>query len=389
MRKIFILTLCALLFVPALSFGAAKGRGAYCLTGGTTGCIDAIDGDVLSNGDKLTAWVSGVRYDYNLNGSSSCTEGSTIAGITPIKPDNNPGTKCWELQKIRGIDFQGTTGGAINEFSTDGTMAGNSDTAVPTEQALVEYSMLMGAGLSTRSLITYKDADEIYLYPGVYHHKGTTEQFLYWDATLTFKLGSGGSNPASDDPGAGEYHYIYLDDSAIVTAGTNVITASEILNDTTGPSWSDANHGWYNGDDICIGCVVTQGGSADLRIFYVVGDLVKFDDQIESRTLADLDDTWTDVALVRPSFCNLVLVTFYGYNNFVGPGANITALYRKNGSSGIGHYVYALVSATNTHPMNTMPVVTDSNGKIEVKHSGAGDQQMAVYTDGWYYPIGM
>jgi len=39
-------------------------------------------------------------------------------------------------------------GGAINEFSTDGTMAGNSDDAVPTEKAIVTY---VGTGVGVKS----------------------------------------------------------------------------------------------------------------------------------------------------------------------------------------------------------------------------------------------
>ena len=38
------------------------------------------------------------------------------------------------------------TGATVNEFSTDGTMAGNSDTAVPTEKAVVTYMSIDGSG---------------------------------------------------------------------------------------------------------------------------------------------------------------------------------------------------------------------------------------------------
>jgi len=43
----------------------------------------------------------------------------------------------------------GSLGTGINEFSTDGTMAGNSDNAVPTEQAVVTY---VGAAVSSGSI---------------------------------------------------------------------------------------------------------------------------------------------------------------------------------------------------------------------------------------------
>jgi len=44
------------------------------------------------------------------------------------------------------------TGAAVNEFSTDGTMGDNSDSAVPTEKAVVEYSVT-GPGSSTDNAI--------------------------------------------------------------------------------------------------------------------------------------------------------------------------------------------------------------------------------------------
>jgi len=41
--------------------------------------------------------------------------------------------------EIASTDFVASTGATINEFSTDGTLAGNSDTAVPTEKAVKTY----------------------------------------------------------------------------------------------------------------------------------------------------------------------------------------------------------------------------------------------------------
>jgi hypothetical protein len=58
-----------------------------------------------------------------------------------------------------------------------------------------------------------------------------------------------------------DYHYIYVDDDAS-TAPTAVI-----IDSTTDPVWSDSKRGWYNGDDRCIGGVVSPTGSATLGYF--------------------------------------------------------------------------------------------------------------------------
>ncbi|NIX02346.1 MAG: hypothetical protein GWN13_29735, partial [Phycisphaerae bacterium] len=79
------------------------------------------------------------------------------------------------------------------------------------------------AGAFKRSKFEYSSTTAIKLYPAFYHHAGTTDQMCYWSSTLTFTLGSGGSNSGSEDLDAGavEIQYIYLDDSAIVTAASN------------------------------------------------------------------------------------------------------------------------------------------------------------------------
>jgi hypothetical protein len=63
------------------------------LTGGTSGALDAIDGDDLSDGDAAKAVLSTGVYHYHLNASSSDSESSPYV----IVPDTNPGTKRWEL----------------------------------------------------------------------------------------------------------------------------------------------------------------------------------------------------------------------------------------------------------------------------------------------------
>jgi hypothetical protein len=61
-------------------------------------------------------------------------------GFDLLKTETESTITCHGVVKLEaasGVQFG--TGNLVNEFSTDGTMAGNSDTAVPTEKAVVTY----------------------------------------------------------------------------------------------------------------------------------------------------------------------------------------------------------------------------------------------------------
>ncbi len=277
----------------------------------------------------------------------------------------------------------GQAGASVDEFSTDGTMAGNSDDAVPTEQAVTEWTLPYMQGAVVRPQFEYKDGDEIYIDPGVYHHEGTTEWGVYWNAQITFQLGSGGSNAASDDLNNNDWHYIYIDDSAVVTAATNVLTASEFLNDTTEPTWSDAKHGWYNGSDRCIFAVRTDGAAAVLDFNHNAGREVIYETEIVDRAVADLDDTHTDVTLTIPAFTQQAICTFRA--NYVD--TSTLGYWRTNGKSGTHHVTY--IEADSHLSVNTCDVTTDTSQVIEVWHQNAGGDTFGVYTQGYHLPSGM
>ena len=117
-------------------------------------------------------------------------------------------------------------------------------------------------GFSTTTAVTISG--------GIWAHTGTTDQHVYTNAQVTFTLGSAGSNSGSTDLGASQVHYIYIDDSAVVAAGTALLTAAEFLNSTTAPAYNHAKAGWYNGLDRCIGAILTNS-SNEVRNFSVFG----------------------------------------------------------------------------------------------------------------------
>ena len=114
----------------------------------------------------------------------------------------------------------------------------------------------------------YSSTNIITISSGMWNHKGTEDQNVYTLTQITFLTGSSGSNAASDDLTPSALHYIYIDDSAVITAGTPVLTATEFINKTTAPTWSSAKGGWYNGNDRCIGAILTTAASAIVE-FYV------------------------------------------------------------------------------------------------------------------------
>ncbi len=94
----------------------------YCtgLTGGTASSLDSIDGTDLADLDMAVVTTLSITYVYSLDDDSAAAESSP--GI--IKPDANAGDKRWIL---------------VLEKSTDDTLAGDADDAVPTEQAVKAY----------------------------------------------------------------------------------------------------------------------------------------------------------------------------------------------------------------------------------------------------------
>ena len=76
-----------------------------------------------------------------------------------------------------------------------------------------------------------------------YHHAGTTTQIVK-GANVTFTR--------SDTSGTAQFNYLYIDDSAVVTAGNNTITASQLISSPTAPTLNTAKGGFYNGNDRCI-----------------------------------------------------------------------------------------------------------------------------------------
>ena len=242
-----------------------------------------------------------------------------------------------------------------------------------------------------RSKFVWTSDEVLTIEPGVYQHNGTSIQTVYWNSDITFTMGANG-----DAMDASKWHYIYLDDSAIVTKGTALLdntcfaNYSEADSDNV-PAWSDTKHGWYGTGvsdakltDRCIYAIYSDSGS-DFQEVFQSGDFVSYTADISDLApSATIDDTYTDQALTMPAFATKARVNIYA----AYVDTTTTVHWRVNGQAGAG-FLIGGVAAGSTESYTVLDVVTDSAQKIEIKLSAAGDNTIGLKTQGWYFPIGM
>lgn len=87
---------------------------------------------IVSDGTDI-AWASAPTADKISEGNSSVEVVDTGTGYVAITADAS------EVGRFNSSGLKLASGADVNEFSTDGTMAGDSDDAVPTEQAVKTY----------------------------------------------------------------------------------------------------------------------------------------------------------------------------------------------------------------------------------------------------------
>lgn len=254
----------------------------------------------------------------------------------------------------------------------------------------------------SRAQFAHTDDDTITIGAAGYEHNGTVHQRVFWDSIITFEAGrpgAGGSNTDNTALGNNEWHYFYIDDSAVVTLGDNELTASEFLNSTTVPTWSNAKRGWYNGSDRCIFAMRT-GGSGNLHEFFHEDSLVIFADakgidigNSGSDGQKDVDTTWLDVDFPAGS-ANLCPAFTTRINIFAEAAdqadVNPTKFFWKTKGQGgtVGHRLGLVVSTIGDQDIVT-DVITDSSGVFQVKANFSGPQTLEIAINGWYFGMGM
>jgi len=248
-------------------------------------------------------------------------------------------------------------------------------------------------GYAQRANFSHSSDTAITIGPGRYHVDGTTDQTVYWNSTITFTLGSGGSNAGSADidAGAQAIHYIYLDDSAIVTQASPLLDADCFLNtDVTAPTYSATKHGWYNGSDRCIFALLTDSDDDILEFWHDGGDLVFYNTAYAERTPADLDDTFVavDCASSVPKFSQRAL----GFAILeVKSAATIAVYIRPTGSSeatGTGLLSFERIGTDQTFS-GQVDIPLNTSQSCDVRLSASDTDEFGLSILGYYFGSGM
>ncbi len=235
------------------------------------------------------------------------------------------------------------------------------------------------------------DTDTITLSHLHAYHAGTVTQLVYATSPITFDFGSLGSNAASDNLGASEWHYLYIDDSALSGA---IITAARLINTTTAPTWNAAKMGWYNGNDLCLCGFLTDGSNNIIKFVHDGTNYMAFDEAYSAYSLAYPGTGWTTTVTMRaPSFCTLTYATVDADPNNTVEAYSV--YIRHTGSSGAGHlvgkgYRSGASDAQRYITFNALNIPTNASQSIDIRVSLAdGNAKMRITQHGWYFPKGM
>jgi len=325
------------------------------------------------SGDTLTAADLNAEFDNVLNNSDPDGIDDASANATAMQATADPYPAAseslatdlrGELQRIRYI---------IKQITGEANWYVDPDTTIVDLQRETHRAKFVS---TSDTVIT--------IGPGTYHHNGTTLQNVYWNSDITFTVGSGGSNAASEDLGASEWHYIYLDDSAIVTQGAALIDAGCFLNNTTAPTWSDTKHGWYSGSDRCIFGFYSDSDS-DIRLFlHDGGDFVFNMDVSDTRGIAALSTASEVVTMFLPGFATRGRAHF----GSVYVDADAALRWRPKDNDNFVATV-CTTRAGGTRSNNTSNFITNGSQQIEIDHDAAGTNNAYVFSEGWYFPTGM
>jgi hypothetical protein len=255
------------------------------------------------------------------------------------------------------------------------TLAANTIQAASGEIVKMNDALAMTADTAKiyerSALFTWASATTITVQSFTYFHNGTLKQYVYSNASISWSPSVSGT----------QWYYVYLDDSAIVTAATNVITSTQLLASTTAPTWSDAKQGWYSGSDRCIFAFLSA--SAVIEEFWQEGDFVLF--PTETTEMSAQTSTFpVDVTLTMPGFSTGAMVSLVGRH-----GTDVPDIFwEPKGNAGTGSIAVKLDATVVQH--NTIfRVITDTSQRITLRATTSGTGGQNLYQSGWFLPIGM
>jgi len=262
------------------------------------------------------------------------------------------------------------TGAAAEVLTSNGTGA------APTFQAAAAGGLTASElkGWRIRPIFTWATATTIKL-DGVfsYQHAGTTTQIVSGE-NVTFTR--------SDTSSVLQFNYLYLDDSAIVTAGNSTITASELISSPTAPTLNTTKGGFYNGNDRCI-YAFKQDASNNMYRF------------MNAPQFGDPDVVASEASYTYESTSGAGFGT--GWHQYTIPAAHLP---RPCGPEGLAIGLWTRLagahstqySGPDTHDWDLQTVVTpwlanvmvDSSGNVNIRSDYAHSSYTHIYTaEGW------
>ena len=200
---------------------------------------------INSGGSSVTLSSSGLSANRLFTFPSTETTQQLVGSVDIV----STGSESWQGAKRVGV------------YDVAGHFTNVNVETVLAEIAVSMVAILLPYGYKRGFTLGYSSASVITLTQGIWHHAGTTDQMVYSAGAISY---------APAGLSGDQLQYIYLDDSAIASAGTQVITATQLTNSVTAPSYSNTKYGWYNGNDRCIGALAVASGN--IASFAVTSD---------------------------------------------------------------------------------------------------------------------
>lgn len=248
-------------------------------------------------------------------------------------------------------------------------------------------SALLMKGQFKRARYTFATGSSIVIGTAYYHHNGSSESVVRWESPIAYTFGSAGSNSDSEDLSGSGYWYLYIDDSSLSSANPLSLAANNFVASSTLPTYSDANGGWYNGQDRCIGIFYVNSGAIE-EFWHDGSDLQLFGEQKADLAYTDIDNVWVDVTMTAPSISEAAFVSFFLDQN--SAGGSTTAYWRPKGSTAAtGLRIGSVFPSDSRYSGGNFKVVVNSSGEFQVRFGTSDAHSMAIDTHGFYYPVGM
>jgi len=356
-------------------------------TGGSIN-ISYIDAEIIPStglggyiGDHLhaTGGDTGTTADtFEINSDGNGATLSTT-GLTTDRTFTFPNTGNQELI--------GATDLASNSASLGASLVGIQDSAglitgTTVETALAEIAQDVAdishpQGYKYGFKLDYSSTAAITIEAGMWSLWTTSQALVYANSQIVFTLGSGGSNGSSEnlDAGAQEIHYIYIDDSAVISNASALITASEFMNHTESPTYNRTRKGWMNtSNDRCIGAVLIDASNHVLDFSVFGGYYYQYAEPVLEFAIgaSTLVYQAVDVSSCVPKFATRVRLQVYNHE-----GSPTTLHFDTSSSSATpeAHHIATDEAITFDIPVSSSQVFY---------FRGANDRDVAIYVVGYY-----